>query len=171
MGKDAAFCFVCSKAVKAGKAKLSGSAEESFLSTGFANWQGATRGFKKHEESNFHKLCSSSLATTVDVGDMLKAAAVTEKEKNRDYLRKVLSSVRFLARQGVYFCGETETSNLIQLLVLRGEEYKPIRTYLKKPQQKYTPATKFITNSCRSWHFNCCDLLPPNSRLLYSSPS
>ena len=90
VGKNAAFSFICCKAVKAGKAKFLGSAEKRFLSTGFTNWQGATRGFKKHNESNFHKLYSSSLATTVDVGDMLNAANVTEKEKNRDYLLKVL---------------------------------------------------------------------------------
>ena len=93
LGKDTAFWFVCCKAVKAGKENFSSCAEKSFLSTGFTNWQGATRGFKKHEESNFHKLCSSSLATKVDVGDMLNAAAVTEKEKNHEYLLKVMSSV------------------------------------------------------------------------------
>ena len=140
VGKDAAFCFVCCKAVKAGKAKVSGSAEKSFLSTGFTNWQGATRAFKKHEESHFHKLCSSALATTMDVGDMLNAAAITEKENNRKYMLKVLSSIRFLARQGLALRGDgdEQDSNLIQLLMLRGEDYKPIWTYLGKQQLKYT---------------------------------
>ena len=62
---------------------------------------------------------------------MLNAAAVTEKEKNRDYLLKMLSSIRFLACQGLALRGDgdEQDSNLIQLLVLRGENYKPIRTY------------------------------------------
>ena len=108
LGKDAAFCLICCKAVKAGKANFSSCAERSFLLKGFTNWQGATHGFRKHEECKFHKLCSSSLAIKLDVGDMLNAAAITEKEKNREYLLKVLSSIRFLARQGLPLRGDED---------------------------------------------------------------
>ena len=140
LGKDAAFCFLCCKAVKAGKANVTSNAEKSFLVSGFTNWKDATRGFKNYEECDFHKVCTSALATTVDVGDTLNAAAISEKEKNREYLLKVLSSVRFLARQGLALRGDgdEQDSNLMQLLQLRGEDYEPIRKFLGKQQLKYT---------------------------------
>ena len=71
MGKDAAFCFVCCKAIRVRKATLSSTAEKSFLSAGFTNWKDASRGFKKHEEYDFHRLYASALASIMDVGNML----------------------------------------------------------------------------------------------------
>ena len=56
------------------------------------------------------------------------------------YLLKVLSSIRFLARQGLPLCGDSDetNSNLHQLLVLRGEDYSAINHFLERQQLKYT---------------------------------
>ena len=140
IGQDAAYCFVCCKAVKEGKKRLASKSEESFLVKGFTNWKDATRVFVKHESCDFHKSTATALASRVDVGDMLSKQAATEKQQNRKYLLKVLSSVRFLARQGLPLRGDgSETnSNLHQLLVLRGEDYPAIHQFLERQQLKYT---------------------------------
>ena len=124
IGQDAA-CFLCCKAVKEGKIKLTSYTEDSFLVKGFVNWKDATRNFAKHESCHFHKSTAAALASRVDVGDMLSKQAATQKEQNRQYLLKVLSSIRFLARQGLPLRGDGDEtdSNLHQLLVLRGEDY------------------------------------------------
>ena len=100
---------------------------------GFTNWKDATSVFAKHESCDFHKLTATALPNRVDVGDILLKQAATEKQQNREYLLKVLSSLRFLAHQGLPLCGDgSETnSNLHQLLVLRGEDYPAIHQFLE----------------------------------------
>ena len=140
VGQDAAYCFVCCKAVKEGKVRLSSYTEESFLVKGFINWKDATRIFAKHEISDFHRSSAAALASKVDVGDMLSKQAATEKQQNRQYLLKVLSSIRFLARQGLPLRGDGDDtdSNLHQLLALREEDYPAIHQFLERQQLKYT---------------------------------
>ena len=55
---------------------------------------------------------------------MLSKQYATEKRVNREYLLKILSSIRFLARQGLPLRGDmNETdSNFYQLLMLRGKD-------------------------------------------------
>ena len=71
---------------------------------------------------------------------MLHAAAVSEKEKNREYFLKVISSVHLLARQGLALCGDGDeaNSNILQLLHLCGEDFEAMKAFLDKPQLKYT---------------------------------
>ena len=82
VAQDAVRCFTCCKAVKDGRARISGKAEASFLTNGFTNWKDATAKFAKHECCDFHKTCVQALSSTVDVGDMLDKQASTEKQKN-----------------------------------------------------------------------------------------
>ena len=140
VGRDAAYCFICCKAVKEGKIRLASYVEESFLVKGFTNWKDATRIFGKHESSDFHKSTAAALASKVDIADMLSKQAATEKQQNRQYLLKVLSSIRFLARQGLPLrgAGDDADSNLHQLLVLREEDYPAIHHFLRRQQLKYT---------------------------------
>ena len=100
---------------------------------GFINWKDATKVFAKHESCDFHKSTAAALASRVDV-------AATEKQQNRQYLMKVLSSIWFLARQGLPLCGDSDktNSNLHQLLVLWGEDYSAINHFLERQQLKYT---------------------------------
>ena len=106
VAQDAVHCFMCCKALKDGGAKITGLAEDSFLVNGFTNWKDATTKFAKHESSDFHKVCAEALSSTVDIGDMLNKQAVTEKQANREYLFKVLSTVRFFTRQGLALRGD-----------------------------------------------------------------
>ena len=70
---------------------------------------------------------------------MLQQAA-SKKRANCEYLLKVLSTVRFLARQGLALRGDGEEvdSNLHQLLLLRGEDYSAKSRFLERQQLKYT---------------------------------
>ena len=134
VAQDAARYFMCCKAVKDGRAVATGVTERAFLEKGFTNWKDGTRSFSKHERCDFHKVCAAALASTVDVGDMLSRQAASEKRVNREYLLKVLSTVRFLARQGLALRGDGDEvdSNLHQLLVLRGEDYSAMSKFFRE---------------------------------------
>ena len=69
---------------------------------------------------------------------MLSQAHKRDKEIARDILKTILSSLRYLARQGIAFRKANEVeSNLIQLLKLRAEDNPAIDIWLKKSQRKY----------------------------------
>ena len=125
-----------------GKVKLSGTAEPAFLVNGFTNWKDATRNFTKHGTCDFHRSAAAALTNRVDIGEMLSKQYATEKRANREYLLKILSSVRFLARQGLPLRGDMDetNSNFYQLLMLRGEDSDGpgLKAFLDKKQLKYT---------------------------------
>lgn len=68
-------------------------------------------------------------STTRDIGEMLSSAHAQEKATNRHCLLKVMSTLRFLARQGCairgHGAGETN-GNFHQLLKLHGEDDKQV---------------------------------------------
>ena len=109
---DSAFCFVCCKAIKQKKVLITGVAENAFIIDGFNNWKDATRVYSKHEASYFHKQAFDSLKARADVGEMLSSQYAQEKRTNRKYLMQVLSSVRYLARQGLAMRGDKDETTL-----------------------------------------------------------
>ena len=120
-------CFTCCRAVKSGVVKAEGQADGSFLARGLSNWKDARSKFRKHEQCDFHKVCVEALSAKVDVGDMLNREAAAQKLANREYLLKILSSIRFLARQALPLRGAgDEADSNIQLLLLLGEDYLSI---------------------------------------------
>ena len=90
------------------KLKVSGLAEAAFLKSGYINWKDATRNFANHEKCEFHKQAVVVLSNTKDVSEMMSAKVAADKEKNRTYFMKVLSAIRFLARQGLPLRGDDE---------------------------------------------------------------
>ena len=62
--------------------------------------------------------------TCRDVGEMLSREHATEKGQNRKCLLKIISNLKFLARQGLLVRGDGDDtdSNVIQLLKLRGQD-------------------------------------------------
>ena len=139
MAQDAVRCYTCWKAVSSRRVLVTGKAEKNFLVTGFTNWKDASVKFAKHESSDFHKSCIESL-TSADVGDMLNRESNYAKQANREYLLRLLSSVRFLARQGLALRGDGDEhdSNLHQLLLLRCDDFPAISKFLERKQLKYT---------------------------------
>ena len=89
-----------------------------FVSTGYHNWKGATdsrKGFAKHEHSTYHLTTIQALSNqSDDIGEL--DAHRAEKYTNGQMLLHVLSTVRYLARQGLAFRGHNDdASNFMQL--------------------------------------------------------
>ena len=78
--------------------------------------------------------------TTQDIGEQLSRVHRAEKEQARDTLLLIMSSIRFLARQGLALRGDhsDESANLVQLLHLRAEDKPQLLKWLEKSAQKHT---------------------------------
>ena len=113
------------------------------MTKGFSNWKDGTVCFKKPALSKSHLEAVEKVITlpqtTQDVGEQLSKAHMLEKQKARDMLYLILSSVRFLARQGLALRGDhcSEESNLTQLLRLRSECNPEMLQWLAKHSNKH----------------------------------
>ncbi len=71
----------------------------------YSNWKDATRAFQNHKESKLHREAVEATIilpkTTTDVGVLLSKTHKLNKEIARDMLKIILSSMRYLARQGL----------------------------------------------------------------------
>ena len=89
-----------------------GNSDAAFVSKGFSNLKDATMSFRKHDSSKCHKQVVEKMitlsATTRYIGEMLSSIHSSEKEANRKCLLKILSNLRFLARQGCAIRGGGE---------------------------------------------------------------
>ena len=80
---------------------------------------------------------------TSDVGDLLSNIHKEEKYNNRQMLLKIISNIRFLARQGKALWGESKNqegevnSNFMQLYYLRGQENPQMLDWIKRKSGKY----------------------------------
>ena len=136
--------------------------DKAYITNGFSNWKDACASFRKHESSNCHKesvLKVETLPRTCgDIGEKLSKQHADEKSDNRNCLRKILSSIRFLARQGISLRGDGDESdgNYIQILKVRGGDDSHILEWLKRKNDKYTCADSQneITDD-NSSSFNC----------------
>ena len=100
---------------------------------GFTNWKKTTEKFANHEKSDLHRICCEAVLCTVDVGRMLNQQVVTEKHPNNDCLLKILSTVCFLAQQGLALRGDKESNSILhQLLHLHGKDYPELISFLDK---------------------------------------
>ena len=131
---DLAFCHVCLVAYKDGKLK-SNTIDKAFIVNGYSNWNDASVSFRKHESSNCHRESVLKVVTlpntTEDIGETLSTQHNEDKINKRDCLLKILSSLRFLGRQGQPIRGDGDESdgNYIQLLTLRGKAVFVIVTF------------------------------------------
>ena len=93
-----------------------------------------------HEKTEFHRQAAVALQPKRDVSEMLSSKVATDKQNNRNYFLRILSSIKYLARQGLPLRGDGDdsTSNFYQLMKLRGEDIPEIFPFLEKKQLKYT---------------------------------
>ena len=72
---------------------------------GYSNWKDATTRIRNHELSACHREAVDMIirfpATTQHIGQHLSQQYASETAKNRRALLKILSSLRFLARQAL----------------------------------------------------------------------
>ena len=77
----------------------------------------------KHGSWDFHKQAVMAISNTADIGEMPSTQHTMEKNLNREYFVKILSTILFLAHQGLPLMrdGDEKDSKFYQLSVLRGE--------------------------------------------------
>ena len=132
------------------------------MTNGFFDWKDASRAFRKHEQSKIHREAVEAVVTlpntTKDVGESLSRAHRLEKEHARNMLAKIVSGVRFLARQGLALRGDgnDEDSNLVQLLKMQGEDNPEILKWLSRHQDKHIAHENQNENNFRfGFHGQC----------------
>ncbi|XP_014670107.1 PREDICTED: uncharacterized protein LOC106811091, partial [Priapulus caudatus] len=141
---DRAYCFNCVKAFKEKKISPR-NAEQSFVTTGFQNWKDGSVKIRQHAETKCHKesvVVTVELVKIKDIGEQFSCVHEEEKRVNREMLLKILSNIRFLAKQALPLRGHGDEthSNFIELLKLRGEDRPGVLDWMKKKTNKYTSA-------------------------------
>ena len=148
--KDAAFCSTCINATRMNLI-ASKNADKAFISNGFTNWQDAgtkNRGFDKHFQPETHREAHERLFTIPNTcGDISAQLSTTFNEArsvNRQNLLKILSNVKFLARQVLPLRGHGsgEDSNFTQLYILPEEDTEGLKAWrTEKKINKYVHST------------------------------
>lgn len=140
---DLAFCYLCTKAYKEKKLTV-GNVDKAFILNGFFNWKDACVKLAIHEQSHCHKESVEKIvtlpSTVKDVGEMLSSEHKQEKMQRQQMLLKIISNVRFLARQALPLRGDGNEvdSNFMQLLLLSSNDNKQIKEWVQKKTDKYT---------------------------------
>lgn len=141
---DTVLCFTCAKAAAQKKLQWSSSADLAFISRGFYNWKDATVKFTQHAATKCHQESVLKVITlpssSRDIAESMSAQVAVERLDRRQCFLKILSNMRFLARQGLPLRGhgdETD-SNFLQLMKLRGEDDSRVAQWLGKKTDKYT---------------------------------
>ena len=127
-------CRVCRECEDKKLFKFSTKKEQTFISDGFSNWKKALQKFKKHERSECHReaaLKTAELHKGTNVTGQLNSQTEQERQTAKVALMKIITSVRFLARQNLALRGHTDdNSNLTQLVNLRADDCHEFRQWL-----------------------------------------
>ena len=120
--------------------------ENSFIKTGYSNWKHARstdKGFHQHESLNCHQQAIIRLIeipkSTEDVPEMIKSNSTEVKSQNRACLIKIISYLRYLARQGLPLRGHgnDQDSNFKQLLTCHAEDDPVFSEWLNRKNQNF----------------------------------
>jgi hypothetical protein len=133
------FCFPCRMVrTQIGEHLFSKNSESTFTTTGYCSWADATRRFNKHEGSSCHAECVvkwSSYTKGVNVASQLSHHYSENQKKAQAMLLKILSTVRYLARQGLALRGHiSESGNFQALLGLRSEDDLSLKEWMLQKQ-------------------------------------
>jgi Domain of unknown function (DUF4371)/hAT family C-terminal dimerisation region len=136
-------CKICKSANQQELLNVSdGRAENTFISTGYRNWKNAIANFAKHEKSATHMFSVSQLrhtATSDSIGTQLSKKLCSEQVTAFGVLMKIITSVRYLARQGLALRGhEHDEGNLEELLNLREAECPDLKVWRNTRYKKFT---------------------------------
>lgn len=133
-------CHICATANNHQLLDLAKNTESVFSVQGFTNWKKALQKFETHEKSASHKLAVQNVAFMRKqdaVNVQINKGLQTDQEKARQALLKLVSSMKYLAHQGLAIrgSGRDETSgNFMQLLHLRCEDDKNLEKWLSRKQ-------------------------------------
>jgi hypothetical protein len=129
-------CHICAKLSATGQLNLAKSASPAFITDGFRNWSVAIKKFRSHETSECHRLAAEltiQIRNSQPVNALLSAQKRKEQEVARRCLMSILTSIRYLAGQGLALRGKTEDEgNFYQLLLLRSDDIEDLRSWLTR---------------------------------------
>ena len=95
------------------------------MTKGFSNWKNSAVAFKNHESSSCHREAVEMVITlpptTTQIGVHISKEYEKEMAENRKALLKILSSIRYLAKQGLALRRKDGSGNFDQLLMLLSE--------------------------------------------------
>ena len=130
-----AFCHLC-KFFHQGGNLLDKNLDDAFITTGFNNWKKARERFTKHEKSNSHRKSLfkiQQMKGSHGIGTQLDEQMKKNQQLHCSMLLKQLSSLRYLAPQGLAVRGHEQIEgNLIQLLLLHSEDCPELKQWVKE---------------------------------------
>ena len=132
------FCNPCRQAKDKGLLSYSKRRANCFIEKGFGNWKNALAKFK----SSMHQEAVMKLAvldSSIDVGAQLSKQVLLDQKFHQSMFFILLSSIRFLARQGLALRGHSEDvdsldGNLYNLLLLRAEDRPELKTWVYRKE-------------------------------------
>lgn len=134
------FCRLCKEAVDHGLLKDADIAKSAFISTGFSDWRHALMRFAGHEKSQCHRLAvlkTSYVKGGCNVAAGLSTAKTEEMLMARSSLRRLITSIGYLARQGLAIRGKTDAdSNYNQLLSLQASYSPDLQSWLSRSKYR-----------------------------------
>ena len=110
-------------------------ADTAFVSSGYSNWKKALQRFEQHAISKAHKevVLKIVFLDQPSVTTMLHTQHERDQEIRRKMFMVVLSSLRYLLRQGQALRGHEEMEgNLMQLLLLRSSDHAELQSYIQE---------------------------------------
>ena len=131
------FCWCCVKAYTNGLLTGTKKYDNAFILDGFSNWKKARERLERHQVSECHSEAQLKLSMLrgPSVIQQLSSQATETQSQNRSMLLKLLSSLKFLLRQGMAIRGHKEVDgNLIQLLKLRSSDAPGLKRWLDNRQ-------------------------------------
>jgi hypothetical protein len=137
-GKKRLFCFFCSKAKRLGLfIPHIKDMESTFVVTGYGcDWKNALAAFKTHEGVCHEEAVSACAALSQEGIDALISKQTKDAQLQAFVaLTAIITSVKYLGRQGLPMRGHTdESGNFNQLLRLRSEDSDELRKFLRRPK-------------------------------------
>ena len=143
---DTVFCFACKKFLTQSDSRGRGV----FVDQGFGNWKKGLEKFKKHAESGHVNAMAKCLqwksmrAQNTSVAQQLSSLHKAEVEGNRSYLKAIIHTLAFCARQNIAIRGHVEDrsdvaetsmnnrGNFLELLSLRCSDNPALKNRLAR---------------------------------------
>lgn len=129
-------CLFCSTAENHNLLTFCKRKDPCFISSGFKSWKKATKSFDSHEKSTQHLEAVAKCRSVKE--EMSVAAHLSEQvQRNQENARKaleiIISSIMFLARQGLAFRGHGhDAGNFFELVKLRSADVPQVVSWLER---------------------------------------
>ncbi|XP_026821283.1 zinc finger MYM-type protein 1-like [Rhopalosiphum maidis] len=150
---NSAYCFYC-------RVFPSKTSDPTFVSVGFKQWSKASfKSFPQHEKSFGHKEASAKLAgykNSKKSGSIISKVNTHHQQivaDNRAYLKCILDSLLFCARQGIAIRGHrvdedsSNKGNFLELLTLRAKDNDIIQRYFIEKEKTFRYVSGDYTNT------------------------